>query len=190
MDGSALHGVVLAGGRGRRMGAPKGGLRSGRRTWAERAAELLSRHCPEVWISIAEGAENPAPGFPAVPDPPGPGRGPLAGMLAVWGRSRAVDLLVLACDYPSLTPDVLSALVSADRARHDVLLASDGERDHPLVALWRASACDTVERRVTAGRLRVGECVAALRVSRVFFAKEILTNVNRPPELPPDTSLP
>jgi molybdopterin-guanine dinucleotide biosynthesis protein A len=62
-----LIGLVLAGGAGRRLGAPKGALRpGGAESLAERAAAVLEPLCRDVRISIAPGSANPAPDHPAI----------------------------------------------------------------------------------------------------------------------------
>ena len=86
-------GLVLAGGAGRRMGRAKGGLRgAGGPTLALRAAEALAPICRGVLISVRPGSDNPAPGYPAVEDPPPAGRGPLAGIQAALESTDGADL--------------------------------------------------------------------------------------------------
>ena len=76
-------GVVLAGGKGSRLGRAKGEIEVEGTPLAQRAAEALWPHCASVLISIAQGAKNPAPDWRAVEDFPPPGRGPLAGPVVV-----------------------------------------------------------------------------------------------------------
>src|SRR5262245_53002815 len=95
-----LIGVVLAGGEGRRMGAPKGGIAFEGMSLAERAARTLRPVCGSVLVSIARGQPNPAPAYPYVEDETPTSRGPLAGILAAFASTGKADLLVLACDYP------------------------------------------------------------------------------------------
>ena len=59
-------GLVLAGGRSRRLGRAKGELLYRGQSLAERAANALWPLCSSVLISIGRGASNPAPGFATV----------------------------------------------------------------------------------------------------------------------------
>ena len=103
-------GLVLAGGRGERLGRSKGDLSYDGKTLAERASALLWPICGSVLVSLSEGVENPAPNYPPLVDPPPSGRGPLAGIDAAFEATGDADLLVLACDYPCVTQALLRRL--------------------------------------------------------------------------------
>ena len=188
------YGVVLAGGRSRRYGRDKGALRTGSRSWAEVAAELLASRCREVWVSLRPEQTNPAPQFPRWDDPK-PGRGPLAAIEAALLRADG-DLLVLACDYPQMDGRLLDALLTVDGTklassaapRAQVVIPVDAEgRDHPLVGLWRRSARPAVGSAIAAGELAVRDGLAHLSVTRLHaegrsWWEPALRNVNRPEE--------
>lgn len=184
-------GVVLAGGRGERMGEPKGGIELEGRTLAARAADVLRSVSDSVLISVAAGAANPAPEHPAIADDPPEGRGPLAGLQAAFRASGATDLVVLACDYPRMEPWLLRALVDAAHPDDDLVLAVDAAgRDHPLVGLWRRSALPKVEQALADRMYKVRALLAELRTRRVGPAQiddprldELLLNVNHPEDL-------
>jgi molybdopterin-guanine dinucleotide biosynthesis protein A len=162
-------GVVLAGGAGRRLGRPKGEVIVRGEPLALRAAHALRPLCDAVLISVAPGASNPAPPYPAIGDEGPSGRGPLAGLAAAWGATaRAADLLVLACDYPRVDTALLRALLDPRFGSVDVVLPCDATgRDHPLVALWRAGTRGEVEAALAGGRFRVGAVLGRLVVARV-----------------------
>jgi molybdopterin-guanine dinucleotide biosynthesis protein A len=186
-----IVGVVLTGGRGRRMGGPKGEIELEGRSLAERAAATLWPHCASVLISIRPGAPNPAPQHPAIADDPPADRGPLAGIHAAFLASGSADLLVLACDYPAMSGDGLSAILDAARPEDDLVLAVDGSgRDHPLVGLWRRSALPHVERALSDRLYKVRALLPDLATRRVSPADApgvdldaLLLNVNHPEDL-------
>ena len=133
-------GVVLAGGEGQRFGKPKGDVVLGGGTLAERAARALKPLCGSVLVSIAKGAANPAPAYPAIEDE-GLRRGPLGGLAAAFASTGQADLLVLACDYPAVGTSFLRSLLLAAEGGGDLVFpVDDAGRDHPLVALWRRGA--------------------------------------------------
>jgi cyclic pyranopterin phosphate synthase len=192
VDASRLVGLVLAGGRGRRMGRPKGSLVHEGGTLASRAAAALARVADEVLVATAPHDPNPAPGFPAIEDGPPAGRGPLAGIASGFAARPGADLLVLACDYPRVETDLLRALAARAAAiEADVVLLADGAgRDHPLVAVWRSTAAAAVERSVALGSLRVSDLVDSVRAIRVGPGElpahdldRALVNWNRPEDL-------
>jgi molybdopterin-guanine dinucleotide biosynthesis protein A len=163
-----LVGVVLAGGRGGRLGRTKGDLVVDGVVLAERAAATLARLCGAVLISTAPGAPNPAPGFPAVEDPAPGGLGPLAGIRAAFAASGRADLLVLACDYPRVGPQLLRSLVEGAAEEDELVFPVDGRgRDHPLVGLWRRSVEPKVREALEAGLPKVRTLLAEVRACRL-----------------------
>jgi len=110
-------GVLLAGGRGSRLGesAPKAFVRVGGESLLARAARTLAEVCDEVLVtgpgdwSQALGAEAPATRFAADPaDAQGPLAGVVVGLTAVPFR-RA---LVLGVDFPLARSAALAALLA------------------------------------------------------------------------------
>lgn len=177
-------GLILAGGRGVRLGRDKGTLVVDGQPLARRAAEALAPLCRGLLVSLRAGAANPLPGYPAVEDGPPAGRGPLAGILAGLEATEGADLLVLACDYPRVGTALLEALLLAARPADDVVFAVDSSgRDHPLVGLWRRRTAERIRSALADGRLRVGELLETLRAKRLGAADQALVNVNRPADL-------
>lgn len=186
-----LIGVVLAGGGGRRMGRPKGGLEYDGSTLADRAARALWKHCASVLVSVREGADNPAPTFEAVTDAPPEGRGPLAGIQAAYLATGAADLMVLACDYPMISEEILGALADPIMADADlVMTVDDAGRDHPLVARWNRGAAAAVDTALSEGSFKVRALLPDVHVVRLgpetFPGRDLsrdLFNVNHPEDL-------
>lgn len=150
------------------MGRTKGDLVYDGATLAERAARTLWPLCGGILISVAPGAPNPAPAFPFLEDPEPQGLGPLAGIASAFRATGGADLLVLACDYPGVTSELLRALVACCDARDDLVMPVDGRGcDHPLVALWRRGAEHAVRSALDQGSLKVRSIFAELNVRRL-----------------------
>ena len=165
---SQVIGVVLAGGAGRRFGRPKGELVFEGDSLARRAAGVLWPLCASVLVSLARGAENPAPEYPLVEDAEPAGRGPLAGIDAAFRATGDSDLLVLACDYPWMDGEILRRLLLVAEDEHDVVLPTDGAgRDHPLAALWRRRAACRVTEALEEERFKVRGLLVDLVVRRL-----------------------
>jgi molybdenum cofactor guanylyltransferase len=101
-----MAGVLLTGGASRRMGSDKARLVVNGETLAARSARVLTAVCDPV-VEVGPGVS----GLPAVLEEP-PGAGPLfallAGVGALGGPRSAV---LLACDLPHVTPELLRLLV-------------------------------------------------------------------------------
>jgi len=148
-----LHGLVLAGGRSKRMGTDKAALiHPDGRPLARRAVDLLSQVCDKVVVSlrhqqppppqIAEGNE-----IHIARDPEGKSEGPLVGIIAAMRRFPDADCLVVACDLPRLDEETLRHLASS-RQVGECFLAYRSEFDglpEPLCAYYAAEALPVLE---------------------------------------------
>jgi molybdopterin-guanine dinucleotide biosynthesis protein A len=132
-----LHALVLAGGRGSRMGGVDKGLQllDGRPL----AAHVMQRLAPQAGHMLVSANRNldayAALGQPVLPDPPGlEFAGPLAGMLA--GLNALPDdawLLTAPCDCPGVPLDLAERLLAA--AEPHGLAFAQAAREHPTHAL-------------------------------------------------------
>lgn len=114
-----ISGLILAGGRGSRMGgADKGLLPLEGRPLAAHVLERLAPQLSSVRINANRHAEAYAAlGVGVISDPiPGEFAGPLAGMLAGLCSSEREWLLVVPCDSPRLPLDLAERLFDAAKA--------------------------------------------------------------------------
>jgi molybdopterin-guanine dinucleotide biosynthesis protein A len=172
-------GIVLAGGAGRRMGAPKAGVVVGGATLVERAVALLSPVCDEVVVVSRPAVALPALAVPVVHDRPG-AEGPLnailTGLMAVGGE----DALVLACDMP-FAGEAVAALLAAPPG---AAVACDGDRPQPLCARYpRRDALRAAASIVGDGGRRAHALIEALPWEPVAVGGRALTTLNTPDDL-------
>jgi molybdenum cofactor guanylyltransferase len=202
---SSITGLVLAGGRGQRMGGADKGLQMlhGRPL----AAHVLARLAPQVGALMISAnrnrdtyAELGAPWQARViadtlADFPGPLAGLLAGLRAV--SQNAVDteattewLLSAPCDSPWLPADLAVRLADAARAQ-GVPIATATTTDaagevslHPVFALVHVSLADDLAAFLDAGERKVRAWYARHRAAEVAFADErAFYNINSFQEL-------
>ncbi|MEO6278273.1 molybdenum cofactor guanylyltransferase MobA [Roseateles sp.] len=136
----AVFGLVLAGGRGTRMGGVDKGLQllDGRRL----VAHVIDRLAPQggrVLISANRHLDDYAAfGHAVLTDPPGlEFAGPLAGMLAgLSAIPHDAWLLTAPCDCPHLPLDLAARLL--DAALPHGLAFAQASREHPTHALLHA----------------------------------------------------
>jgi len=152
--------VLLAGGRGRRLGAgiPKALVPCGGRTLLARAQATLDALCDTVVVVAPHGLELPVPGAVRVDDPPGE-LGPLAAMVAGLGSRAFDEALVLAVDLPLVTASALAAL-RALRGEALAVIAAPGSLPQPLAAWYASGAHAALEAALASGERSV---IAACR---------------------------
>jgi molybdenum cofactor guanylyltransferase len=158
-------GLILAGGRARRMGGgDKPLLRLGGRTLLARVAERLGSQCGAGLALSANGdparfGTFPGPILPdTVPGQPGPLAGILAGLehAAVLGVAAVVSV---SGDAPFLPADLVARLVAV-RPESGIALAASGARRHYTIALWPTALREDLRTYLESGERRVGGFIA------------------------------
>jgi len=153
-------GVLLAGGRGTRLGAgvPKALVHCGGQTLLARARTTLERLCDSVVVVAPRELELPVPRADRVDDPPG-AQGPLAAMVTGLGSRMFDEALVLAVDLPLVSERALEAL-RAWRGDAHAVIAAPNALPQPLAAWYGSGARAGLEAVLAAGE---GSIVAACR---------------------------
>lgn len=184
-------GVVLAGGRARRMGGGDKGLLplAGRPV----LAHVLARLAPQVWPIAINANGDPARfaafDLPVLPDTVPGQPGPLAGLLAGmdWAAGLGADHLVtVAADTPFLPPDLVVRLHAAGRFALAASDPGDGMRVHPVCGLWPVALRDPLRAALKAGQRRVlGWALDHGAVSVAFASDPVdpFFNLNTPGDL-------
>lgn len=183
-----ITGLVLAGGRGTRMGGvDKGLIEAMDRPLIAWVLERLRPQVGPVLINHARNAERYAGfGHPLVTDRHEGFCGPLAGIASGLLRAETPLMLTAPCDTPGLREDLgprlFSALVRDDAA---IAVAHDGEWLQPLFMLLRTDLRDSLDAFLEQGGRKVDKWFALHRVSRVDFSDwgQAFANVNTAEEL-------
>ena len=114
-----IHGLVLAGGKSRRMGADKALLMRDGESQLGRAVSLLERHLPKVFVSTrSDQADETERSRHAQIIDRYEDMGPIAGILSAMDSDPNVSWLVLACDLPNVDDDTIEALITAHTGEH------------------------------------------------------------------------
>jgi len=160
--GTAVAGVLLAGGQARRMGGGDKPLRllGGRPI----LIHVIERIRPQVRALVLNANGDPARfaafGLPVRGDSIAGQPGPLAGILAGldWAAEQVPDCPLLASvptDAPFLPRDLVARLLAARAADGaDIACASSGGQAHPVAALWPVALRDALRRAVAEESVR------------------------------------
>jgi molybdopterin-guanine dinucleotide biosynthesis protein A len=183
-----ITGVILAGGRGTRMGSVDKGLKPLRgRPMVEWVVERFAPQVDEVLVNANQNLEAYAAlGYRVIPDEIGGYAGPLAGLHR--GLSQAAHDLVatVPCDSPFLPVDLIRRLSAALTARQaDLAVAKTGEQPHPVFCLCRRSALPGLTAFLESGGRKIDAWYSRMNVVEVLFDDQpaAFSNINTEDEL-------
>jgi molybdopterin molybdotransferase len=198
---SKVTGLILAGGRGTRMGRVDKGLQPFRGTTL--AAHVLARLSPQV-ATVAINANRNLPQYqalagasPVLPDYLDGFAGPLAGLQIGLQFCPTELLLTAPCDSPFFPADLAERLYAALHEQGaDMAMAVTMERDpeqpeaapyrqpHPVFALLKASVLPQLDAYLDTGARRMEGFFNTLKVAEVLFDDSAaFSNINTLEEL-------
>jgi molybdopterin-guanine dinucleotide biosynthesis protein A len=172
-----ITGLVLAGGRGSRMGGVDKGLQNHR--GIPLALHALLRLQAQVGALLVNANRNigayEALGAPVWPDPIDGFAGPLAGFLAGLEHCETPWLVTVPCDTPDFPADLVARLAAAaDGAEADIAYATtfeDGcEQAHPVFCLLRSALSESLVAFLHQGGRKIDAWFAQHRAVAVRFA--------------------
>lgn len=149
-----LYGLVLAGGRSRRMGRDKALLRREGKSQLEHAYALLDTVADKTFVSTRQGQEEDSERsrFPQLVDLY-EDLGPVAGILTALETFPSADWLVLACDLPNVDRKTIDRLLEGRTSGGDLVAfrSSHDELPEPLCAIYPAGSAELVRGFVDSG---------------------------------------
>lgn len=187
-DKALITGLLLAGGRARRMGGEdKGLLPLAGQPLAAWAFKSLSAQVDYLLISANRNHERYRElGAEVVSDTLGDFSGPLAGLAAGLGQIRTPWLVTVPCDSPLVVPDYVSRLWAAiEPGGVDAVVAHDGNRLQPVFSLLRRGVLSDLEAFLDLGERKIDLWLERLSWRIVDFsdAPDMFLNVNTPEDL-------
>jgi molybdopterin molybdotransferase len=187
-----ISALILAGGRGSRMGHVDKGLQPLRGTTM--VQHVLERLAPQVGSISINANQNldayAAFGVPVWPDETIGFAGPLAGLEAGMRHCATPYLVSAPCDSPFLPADLAARLFDALQSQGaDVALAVTQEggmrkQPHPVFCLIKTSLLPVLSRYLAEGGRKMDGWYAGLKVAEVLFEdSDAFRNINTLDEL-------
>jgi molybdenum cofactor guanylyltransferase len=186
-----ITGLVLAGGKGSRMGGVDKGLQlHGGIPLAQHALLRLRPQVARVLINVNRNETAyeafGAPVWPdALPDQPGP----LAGFLTGLAHCQTDYLVTVPCDTPHFPEDLVARLAQAlTNNEADIAMAAtkcaDGVQVQPVFCLMKVSLKDSLVHFTASGQRKIDKWTAMHRCVEVVFDDELaFFNANTAEEL-------
>lgn len=191
--GEGVSGVVLAGGRSRRLGRDKAVELVGGQPIIRRVLERVAALTSENIVVVADQARGDT--LPLLEDTRvavdlHPGTGSLGGIFSGLAAAKNEWAMVTACDMPFLNADLLGYLSSL-REGADVVAPVVEGRPEPTHALYSKECLPFIEERLRAEELKITGFYGGVKVRYVEeeeirrFDPELLSffNVNSPQDL-------
>jgi molybdenum cofactor guanylyltransferase len=177
IDKEDITGLVLAGGRGSRMGGVDKGLQN--HHGMPLALHALLRLAPQVGATMVNANRNLAAyesmGSPVWPDALPEYPGPLAGFLAGLEHCETSWLVTVPCDTPNFPIDLVEQLATAAADQEaEIAIAATREPDgslqyQPVFCLMRASLLESLVRATTSGERKIDRWAKQHRCAEVVF---------------------
>ena len=153
-----VTGILLAGGKSRRMGEDKRHLVVGEQTLLERSLAVLRSIFHEVLVVIAQ--DSPSLGVDVrvvrdlVPD-----CGSLGGLYSGLMQATTPWVFVVACDMPFLNQAVIAQFTSR-RTTADIVMAKLDAGLQPMHAVYGKQCLPVLEQMVRARQLKIQEIIS------------------------------
>jgi len=154
--------VILAGGRGERLGQDKATLELNGATLLQRALDALAPLSDDLIVVLRHDQELRAPSARIVRDLE-PFAGVLAGMAAGLGAAQHAWSFMMACDMPFVNPRLVRYMY-AQRSGYDIVVPRVPAGLEPLHALYHRRCLRPVSRALLGGERRLISFYASLRV--------------------------
>lgn len=188
MTDSDVRGVVLAGGRSRRLGQDKTRVLYSGRSLLARAVDLLQGVCAETAVI----GRDPLPYGVAAPWLPDAveGLGPMGGVITALETFQA-PCLVISCDLPYLDEDTLLTLLAARRKKEPHLVmttfqAMETGYIESLTAVYEPEARPYLKAATAQGLYKLSRAIPPEARHHVPYDVEgaaVFFNVNYPADL-------
>ena len=183
-----ITGLVLAGGRGQRMGGVDKGLALlDGRPLVEHVLDRLQPQVGQLMISANRNPEHYARyAHPVVGNRLEGFAGPLAGLEAGLATCATPYLASAPCDSPFLPPDLVARLADAlTAARASIAVARTGDQLHPVFSPIRCYALPDLQAFTRAGGRRMESWLQRLKWVACPFddVPDAFANINTPDEL-------
>lgn len=183
-----ISAVILAGGRSSRMGGEDKGLTPfDGKPMIEHVIAVLATLTPHIMINANRNLERYQQlGYPVISDETQDYDGPLAGFLVAMEAAKTNEVLLLPCDSPLLSRELIDRLIKQKQALNaEIAVAHDGQRLQPVYALLSIGLKDSLRAFLAGGERKVDRWYLQHFVTEVDCSDipEAFANINTPEEL-------
>lgn len=180
-----VTGVILAGGKARRMGGcDKGLVEINNKTMVSYVVDTLKPQVQTILINANRSAEEYKKlGYKVISDQLEDYQGPLAGMAAAMACAKTEYIVTCPCDGPLLSKDLVSRLATAMQDEQvEISVAHDGKRMQPVYALLNCKLHSSLLEFLNSGERKIDKWYSQHQYKEVDFSDypDCFININTP----------
>lgn len=113
-------------------------------------------------------------------------KGPLGGIYTALSHSETELNLILSCDLPLISNQILEELTQKHSNSYDVSVFNEGEKIHPLIGIYDKRILPIIEEYLKKNQLKMMHLLSMVNCQKIKILKDqrlYFTNVNTPFEL-------
>lgn len=180
-----LKGIVLAGGKSSRFGEDKALAKWNGKTLLERAVDLLDSLSLDPLVIANSGRDYSFLSCSVINDLI-PERGPLGGLYTACSLFPEMSLVVLTCDMPLLTQDILKKLIQNQQPADQAVVFNCNQMLQPFPGIYQGSLKEVIHDALSSEELSMKLFLSRIRIQSVSPENSDLTafeNINRQEDL-------
>jgi molybdopterin-guanine dinucleotide biosynthesis protein A len=178
-----VTGIILAGGKSSRMGTDKGLLELCGKPLIRYTIQVLSELCNTIIISTSSDAYQSF-GYQTVADEI-PGIGPMGGIYSALKQSKTEKNLVLSCDLPFVSKELLSYILSNSDGCQVAVPWEGNQYYEPLCGFYNLSVLDQMTTFIQKGNYKLPDLFEEISINKLtintklnFYHDKLFLNVN------------
>lgn len=178
-------GILLAGGLSRRYGSEKAFANIEGTPFYEASYHVLNHLCDEVIVVTRKDLVEQFPeDYLVITDVEEyVGCGPLAGVYSAMTYIEAENYVVLPCDVPLISEEMMEALIRKHQT--EITIVETNRRLQPLISIWNSSTKDKIAKALKQKQYRIRDVFKTASIMKINGTSlttqhEVFTNVNTP----------
>lgn len=184
IDKKNITGIILAGGKSSRMGSDKGFLLLNKKPFIQHIIDALNPLVTEIVI-VSNRIEYNGFKLKRVTDYI-ENSGPLAGVYSGLNSSETDYNIVLSCDIPLISTEILKKLIKNSDTISEVIQIESEGKTMPLIALYKKECKYKFYKLLEKGERRLQYAVEQCVTKNIILDKKnsaFVANINTPKEL-------
>ena len=180
-----VTGIILAGGKARRMaGQDKGLIEINGKAMISYVINALKPQVANILINANRNREHYEKfGYLVFSDNLNDYQGPLAGIAVAMDKSTTKFICTCPCDGPLIPHNLVKRLYTSARDQNaEISVAHDGDRMQPVYALIQCNLQDSLNTYLNSGERKIDRWFEQHQLTKVDFSdqKDCFINVNTP----------